>query len=64
MIEMQLLWAWVNTRYAKIREQGDDAGFSTVEWVGLAGVVVVAAIVVATIIMNKAKVGAEHVNVQ
>ena len=65
MIQLQMLWAWTNARIDKIREEsGDDAGFSTLEWVAIAGVVVVAAIVVATILMNKAKDGANNVNVQ
>lgn len=65
MIELQMLWAWANARIGKIRaESGDDAGFSTLEWVAIAGVVIVAAIVVATILMNKAKTAAQNVNVQ
>ncbi|WP_375504652.1 hypothetical protein [uncultured Jatrophihabitans sp.] len=65
MTELQMLWAWVNVRIGKIREDsGDDAGFTTLEWVAIAGVVIVAAIVVATILMNKAKDGANSVNVQ
>jgi hypothetical protein len=65
MIQLQMLWAWANARIDKIREEsGDDAGFSTLEWVAIAGVVIVAAIVVATILMNKAKDGANNVNVQ
>ena len=66
MIHLQLLWAWTNARIDKIREEqgGDDAGFSTLEWVAIAGVVVVAAIVVATILMNKAKSGTNNINVQ
>ncbi len=65
MIQLQMLWAWTNARIDKIREEsGDDAGFSTLEWVAIAGVVIVAAIVVATLLMNKAKTGARNVNVQ
>ena len=65
MLQLQMLWAWTNARIDKIREEsGDDAGFSTLEWVAIAGVVIVAAIVVATILMNKAKDGANNVNVQ
>ena len=63
MIQLEMLWAWTNARIAKIREE-PDAGFSTLEWVAIAGVVIVAAIVVATILMNKAKTGANNVNVQ
>lgn len=65
MTELQVLWAWVNARIGKIRdEHGEDAGFTTLEWVAIAAVVIVAAIVVATILMNKAKSGANKVNVQ
>lgn len=65
MTELQVLWAWVNARIGKAREEhGEDAGFATLEWVAIAGVVIVAAIVVATILMNKAKSGANNVNVQ
>lgn len=65
MIELQMLWAWIDARIGKIRNQhGDDAGFTTLEWVAIAGVVIVAAIVVATVLMNKAKNGANKVNVQ
>ena len=63
MIELQLLWAWVHARIEVIRDD-DDAGFGTLEWVALAGVIVVAAIVVATVLMQKAKDGASRVNVQ
>ena len=64
MTELQLLWAWVTTRIEQIRDNEDDAGFSTLEWVALAGVILVAAIVVATMLMNKAKNAAKAVNVQ
>ena len=64
MTELQLLWAWVTTRIEQIRDDDDDAGFSTLEWVALAGVILVAAIVVATMLMNKAKNAAKAVNVQ
>ena len=65
MIQLHMLWAWTNARIGKIREDsGDDAGFSTLEWVAIAGVVIVAAIVVATTLMQKAKDGASNVNVQ
>jgi hypothetical protein len=65
MTELQVLWAWVNARIGKMREEhGDDAGFTTLEWVAIAAVVIVTAIVVATILMNKAKSGANKVNVQ
>lgn len=64
MTELQMLWAWVNVRIAKVRDEGNDSGFTTLEWVAIAGVVIVAAIVVATILMNKAKDGANSVNVQ
>ena len=64
MTELRLLWAWVTTRIEQIRDDDDDAGFSTLEWVALAGVILVAAIVVATVLMNKAKNAAKAVNVQ
>ncbi|MHA3700750.1 hypothetical protein ACXR2U_01080 [Jatrophihabitans sp. YIM 134969] len=64
MLELQMLWAWVNGRIDKVRDEGDEAGFTTLEWVAIAGVVIVAAIVVATVLMNKAKTGAGKINVQ
>ena len=65
MTELQVLWAWVQARVGKIREEnGNDAGFTTLEWVAIAGVVIVAAIVIATILRNKGKGGAQNVNVQ
>lgn len=65
MTELQMLWAWANARIGKAREEhGDDAGFTTLEWVAIAGVVIVAAIIIATLLMNKAKTGAGNVNVQ
>ncbi len=67
MIELQLIAAWLNARIAKIRaedEAGRQAGFSTLEWVALAGVIIIAAIAVATVLMNKAKTGAGRINVQ
>ena len=63
MVELQVLWAWVRARIEVIRDD-DDAGFGTLEWVALAGVVIVAAIVVATVLMQKAKDGASRVNIQ
>ena len=63
MLELQLLWVWVRARIEVIRDD-DDAGFGTLEWVALAGVVIVAAIVVATVLMQKAKDGASRVNIQ
>ena len=63
MIELQLLCVWVRARIEVIRDD-DDAGFGTLEWVALAGVVIVAAIVVATVLMQKAKDGASRVNIQ
>jgi len=70
MIELQLLWAWMHARLGKNRgteddgDEGSDAGFTTLEWVAIAGVVIVAAIVIATILMNEAKTGANNVKVQ
>ena len=64
MLELQMLWTWMTARIEKVRDQGDDAGFTTLEWVAIAGVVIVAAILVATVLMNKAKSGAADVNVQ
>lgn len=64
MLELRMLWTWMTARIEKVRDQGDDAGFTTLEWVAIAGVVIVAAIVVATVLMNKAKTGANNVNVQ
>jgi hypothetical protein len=65
LIELQLVGAWAAGRIGRIRaKSSEDAGFSTLEWVAIAGVVIVAAIVVATILMNKAKDAANNVNVQ
>jgi hypothetical protein len=63
--ELQVLWAWMSARIGKAREEhGGDAGFTTLEWVAITGVVIVVAIVVATILMDKARNGANNVNVQ
>lgn len=71
MTELQMLWAWIDARIDQVRDKDaddtgsdNDAGFTTLEWVAIAGVVVVAAIIVATVLMNKAKDGANNVNVQ
>lgn len=69
MIHLQLLWAWMHARLGNPRDtdddaDGSDAGFTTLEWVAIAGVVIVAAIVVATVLMNEAKTGASNVKVQ
>ncbi|MGH3626503.1 MAG: hypothetical protein ACRDRL_03535 [Sciscionella sp.] len=69
MTQLQLLWAWMHARLGNGRDtddgvDGSDAGFTTLEWVAIAGVVIVAAIVVATILMNEAKTGANNVKVQ
>ena len=69
MIHLQLLWAWMRARLGNDRDtddgvDGSDAGFTTLEWVAIAGVVIVAAIVIATILMQTAKDGANNVKVQ
>lgn len=72
MSELQLLWAWMTAHLDSIRVrqherhdgQDPEAGFTTLEWVAIAAVVIVAAIVVATLLMNKAKTAAGNVNVQ
>jgi hypothetical protein len=63
--ELLLIRAWVNARIAKIRDNGEDAGFTTLEWVAIAAVVVAGAIVIAIILMNKGKKAANNnVNLQ
>jgi len=64
MIELQMIWVWAQARIAKIREEGDDAGFTTLEWMAIAGVVIVAAIIIAKVLMDKGKKAADGVNVQ
>lgn len=67
MIQLRLLWAWLHARLGNHRDTDDgrgDAGFTTLEWVAIAGVVIVAAIVIATILMTTAKDGANNVKVQ
>lgn len=70
MIQLQLLWAWMHARLGTNRDTDDDsgerldAGFTTLEWVAIAGVVIVAAIVIATLLMQTAKDGAGNVKVQ
>jgi hypothetical protein len=57
MTELQMLWAWVNARIGKVREEhGDDAGSTTLESVAITGGVVVAMIVIAAIALNKANI--------
>ena len=39
MSELQMLWVWMTARVRVIRDQhGDDAGFTTLEWVAIAAV--------------------------
>lgn len=65
MTELRVLWAWVNARIGKAREEyGDDAGFTVLEWVAIAGVVVAAAVIIATMLVGKAKGGAAKINLQ
>ena len=65
MTEMTMLYAWAQARLRQLRHgDSDDAGFGTLEWVALAGVIIIAAIVVATTLMNTAKDGAARVKVQ
>lgn len=65
MIQLQMLWAWAEARVGKIRdEENKDAGFTTLEWVAIAAVVIIAAIAIATVLMNKARTGADGINVQ
>jgi len=62
--EILLIRAWVNTRIAKIRDNGEDAGFTTLEWVAITAVIIAAAIIIATVLMNKGKKAANNVNLQ
>lgn len=62
--ELLLIRAWVSARIAKVRDNGEDAGFTTLEWVAIAAVIIAAAIIIATVLMNKGKKAANNVNVQ
>lgn len=69
MLELQMIWAWTTAHIDALRHDEDgnrtaDGGFTTLEWVALAGVVITAAVIVATVLMNKARTGANNVNVQ
>lgn len=65
MVQIQMLWAWAAGRLAKVRDEQDkDAGFTTLEWVAVAAIVLVAAIAIATVLMNRARTAADGVNVQ
>ena len=58
--EFTVLLAWVRARLNLVREEGDDAGFSTLEWMGIAVGVVTIAIAVTLIYKAKANAGAAH----
>ena len=64
MTELVMIRVWVQARIAKVRDNGDDAGFTTLEWVAIAAVIIVAAVIIATVLMNKGKKAANDVNVQ
>lgn len=66
MTELQMLWAYMRARIANVRGDDDrsDAGFTTLEWMAIAGIVVAAAIVIATVLMTKGKDAASNLNVQ
>jgi hypothetical protein len=67
MIELQMARTYVRAHLDRVRadiDEDDDAGFTTLEWMAIAGVVVAAAIIIAVIVMNKAKDASNNINVQ
>ncbi len=58
-----MVWLWAQLRLAQLRGSDED-GFATLEWVAMAGIIVAAAVVIAVLLMTKAKNAASNVNVQ
>lgn len=54
-MQMHLAWmrAWITTRRAETR--ADESGAGVVEWVVMVGLIVVGAIAIVTIVLNKFK---------
>jgi hypothetical protein len=64
MIEIRLIWAWLASRAAALREADRDSGVETLSWVVLTALIVAAAIAVAAIIIAKAKSAANNIQLQ
>jgi len=63
-LELDLVRAWVMTRVVELRRQDTDRGSNTSETVIWVGVIVVAALVIAGIIVAKITDKANSINLQ
>ena len=63
MAEIQMVYWWAVFRLRTLRDNSDD-GFTVLEWVAGAAIVIAAAIIIATILMNKGKAKANQTNLQ
>ena len=63
MVEIQMVYWWAVLRLRTLRDHSDD-GFTVLEWVAGAAIVIAAAIIIATILMNKGKAKANQTNLQ
>ena len=67
MIEIQMVYWWAAFRLQALRDNRDqrgDDGFTVLEWVAGAAIVIAAAIVITTVLMNKGKSKANTTNLQ
>ena len=63
MVEIQMVYWWAVFRLHTLRDNRDD-GFTVLEWVAGAAIVIAAAIIIATILMSKGKAKANQTTLQ
>ena len=64
MVEIRMVYWWALLRLRTLRDNGRDDGFTVLEWVAGAAIVIAAAIIIATILMSKGKAKANQTNLQ
>ena len=64
MVEIRMVYWWAVLRLRTLRDNSGDAGFTVLEWVAGAAIVIAAAIIIATILMSKGKAKANQTNLQ
>ena len=64
MVEIRMVYWWAVLRLRTLRDNSGDDGFTVLEWVAGAAIVIAAAIIIATILMSKGKEKANQTNLQ
>ena len=64
MVEIRMVYWWAVLRLRTLRDNRGDDGFTVLEWVAGAAIVIAAAIIIATILMSKGKAKANQTNQQ